>query len=64
MDVLVDGSPDAGVKVADGGLINIVSNRGNNLLKSNGNDNHGTQYNEGRAYLPLILRAPLMRSLR
>lgn len=47
MDVLVDGSPDAGVKVADGGLINIVSNRGNNLLKSNGNDNHGTQYNEG-----------------
>lgn len=47
MDVLVDGSPDAGVKVADGGLINIVSHSGNNQLKANDNDNHGTQYNEG-----------------
>jgi outer membrane autotransporter protein len=47
MDVLIDGSPDAGVKVSDGARVNIASSRGNTTLKANSNDNHGTQYNEG-----------------
>jgi outer membrane autotransporter protein len=47
MDVLIDGSPDAGIKVSDGALVNIVSSKGNHTLKANSNDNHGTQYNEG-----------------
>ncbi|MRS13438.1 autotransporter outer membrane beta-barrel domain-containing protein [Enterobacteriaceae bacterium RIT691] len=47
MNVAIDGSPDAGIKVSEGALVNIVSSRGNNTLKANANDNHGTQYNEG-----------------
>ncbi|MBB1199539.1 autotransporter outer membrane beta-barrel domain-containing protein [Enterobacteriaceae bacterium 89] len=49
MNVLIDGSPDAGVKVVDGAIVNIGSTTGKHVLKANDNDNHGTnkRYNEG-----------------
>lgn len=47
MDVLIDQSPDAGLKAGNGALVNIVSHSGTNTLRANNNDNYGTQYNEG-----------------
>jgi hypothetical protein len=47
MDVAIDGSPDAGLKAADGAQVNVISTTGTHALIANGNDNRGTEYNEG-----------------
>lgn len=47
MDVFIDNSADAGIKVNDGGLLNITSSTSTNVLTVNNNNNNGAQYNEG-----------------